>query len=160
MSEPPADEPPGSLQPISAAALSLLGVLGLAAGYLARPLMVRWTGTAPLVTWTQALALFFVSAVLAYVAWLTRQAVRQRPSRFDAQRFVNRLVLARSCALVGALVAGAYAGYGITWLGDGSEIAGQRLLRCAVAAVAGVLVMVTSLALERACRVPKDSPES
>ena len=39
-------------------------------------------------------------------------------------------MLARACALVGALAAGGYAGYAVTWLGDASELADERLLRC------------------------------
>ena len=31
---------------------------------------------------------------------------------------MNRLVLARACALVGALVAAGYVGYAVSWLGD------------------------------------------
>ena len=58
----------------------------------------------------------------------------------------------------GNLAAGVYTGYGITCLGDPSELAGERLLRCAVAALGGLLVMAASLGLERACRVPSDPP--
>lgn len=152
-------EPPeGQLRPISAAALSIAGVLGLVAGWLWRPLMVRATGTAPLVSWVQALALVFVSLVLAYVAWHTWQTIQVQRRRLEGNGAVNRLVLARACAIVGALAAGGYAGYGITWLGDASELADQRLLRCSVAAIGGLLVITASLVLERACRVPSDPP--
>jgi hypothetical protein len=116
--------------------------------------MERATGTAPLVTWVQALALLFVAAFLGYVAWHTWQTIQVQRGRLEGNKAVNRLVLARASALVGALAAGGYAGYGITWLGDPSELADERLLRCAVATVGGLLVMAASLALERACRVP------
>jgi len=154
-----APEPPeGHLRATSAASLAIAAVLGLVSGWLLRPVMVRATGTAPFVTWVQALALVFVAAVLAYVAWHTWQTIQVQRRRLEANRAVNRLVLARACALVGALAAGGYAGYGITWLGDASELAGERLLLCAVAAIGGLLVMAASLVLERACRVPPDDP--
>ena len=63
-------------------------------------------------------------------------------------------MLARACALVGALVAAGYAAYAVTWIGDASELAGQRVLRSAVAAAAGVAIVISSLLLERACRLP------
>ena len=148
--------PEGHLRPTTGASLAIAAVIGLIAGWLLRPAIVRLTGTAPFVTWVQALALVFVAAVLAYVAWHTWQTIQVRHERLPDNRAVNRLVLARACALVGALAAGAYAGYGVTWLGDASELAGERLLRCGVAAAGGVLMMLASLALERACRVPKE----
>ena len=54
--------------------------------------------------------------------------------RLEPHRAVNRLVMAKACALVGALVAGGYAGYALTWLGMEAELADQRLLRSAIAA--------------------------
>jgi hypothetical protein len=66
---------------------------------------------------------------------------------------VNRLLLARSCALVGALVAGGYLGYAVSWVGVDSALAGQRGWRSVACGVAGVLIVVGALLLERACRV-------
>ena len=154
----PADEPEGHLRPTSAASLWVAAILGLGVGWLLRPVMVEATGSAPFVTWAQGLALVFVAAFLAFVAWDTWQTIQVKHHRLPGNGAVNRLVLARASALVGALVAGGYAGYGITWLGDASELAGERIAFCALAAAGGVLVMVASLALERACRVPPDEP--
>lgn len=155
MTQPPVP-PEGHLRPTTGASLAIAAVIGMIAGWLLRPVMVRLSGTAPFVTWAQALALVFVAAVLAYVAWHTWHTIQVRHERLPDNRAVNRLVLARACALVGALAAGGYAGYGVTWLGDASELADQRLLRCGVAAVGGLLMMLASLALERACRVPSE----
>lgn len=148
--------PEGHLRPTTGASLAIAAVVGLVVGWLLRPVMVRINGTAPFVTWVQALALVFVAAALAYVAWDTWQTIQVRHQRPPGNRAVNRLVLARASALVGALAAGGYAGYGVTWLGDASELADERLLRCGVAAVGGLLMMLASLALERACRVPSE----
>lgn len=150
--------PEGHLRPTTGASLAIAAVIGLVAGWLLRPVAVRLNGTAPLVTWIQALALVFVAGVLAYVAWHTWQTIQVQRRRLPGHRAVNRLVLARACALVGALAAGGYAGYAITWLGDASELADERLLRSGVAALGGLLMMLASLALERACRVPSEDP--
>lgn len=150
--------PEGHLRPTAGASLATVAVIGLVLGWLLRPVMVRLSGTAPVVTWAQALALVFVAAVLAYVAWHTWQTIHVHHRRLPGNRSVNRLVLARASALVGALAAGGYAGYGVTWLGDASEMVGERLLRCGVAAAGGLLMMVASLLLERACRVPSKDP--
>ncbi|HRD62224.1 MAG TPA: DUF3180 family protein, partial [Nocardioides sp.] len=56
----------------------------------------------------------------------------------------------------GALVAGGYAGYALSWVGDPAELAGQRILRSAVAVLAGIAMVVFALLLERACRVRPD----
>ncbi len=156
MTQDPAPAPEGHLRPTTGAALAGVAVVGLGAGWLLRPVMVRISGTAPVVTWVQALALVFVAVVLAYVAWHTWQTIQVHHARLPDGRAVNRLVLGRACALVGALAAGGYAGYGITWIGDASEMAGERLLRCGVAAGGGLLTMIASLLLERACRVPSE----
>ena len=149
-------QPEGQLRPTSGASLAVAAVVGLVLGWLLRPVAVRVNGSAPFVTWVQALALVFVAAVLAYVAWHTWQTIHVRRQRLPDNHAVNRLVLARASALVGALAAGGYTGYAVTWLGDASELADERLLRCAVAAVGGLLMMIASLLLERACRVPSE----
>ena len=70
---------------------------------------------------------------------------------------VNRLVLAKACALAGAAVAGGYLGYALSWVGvDEAELAGERLLRSGLAGLAGVAIVAGSLMLERACRVRRD----
>lgn len=154
--EPPEEQPAGRLRPTSAAVLSLWGGVGLVGGWLLRPAADALGGTAPLVSWTQPLALLLVAAVLAGTARLTWRAVHVRHERLEPHRAVNRLVLARACALVGALVAGGYGGYAVSWLGIGTELVGERVWRSLAAAVAGVAVVATALLLERACRVPSD----
>ena len=136
--------------------LTVAAVLGLVGGWLLHPVAERLTGSAPVVTWLQGLVLLFVSAVLGGVAWTTRRTLDGRAPRLEPYQAVNRFVLARACALVGAAVAGGYAGYAVSWLGDGSEMAGQRLATSALAAAGGVAVVISALLLERACRVPPD----
>ncbi|UUZ60806.1 DUF3180 family protein [Nocardioides sp. B-3] len=135
--------------------MAVAAVIGLFAGWLLRPAMVRLTGTAPFVTRVQALA----PGLRGRGPGLCRPGTRGRRSGCGTSGCPTTApstapVLARACAPVGALAAGGYAGYAVTRLGDASELADQRLLRCAVAAIGGLLMMLASLALERACRVP------
>jgi hypothetical protein len=159
--DPPGGEQPGGrLRPTSAGPLTAWGVVGLVAGWLLHRVGDRLLGTAPIVTWTQCLALFLIAAVLGGTAWLTWRAIHVHHERLEPQRAVNRLVLARASALVGALVGGAYLGYAVSWLGVDTELATQRFWRSAVAAAGGVAIAVTAVLLERACRVRSDPDES
>jgi hypothetical protein len=131
-------------------------VVGLVCGWLLHPVAEGWRGTAPVVTWVQPLTLLLVAAILGWTAWATHRAVHVRRERLLPHQAVNRLVLGRSCALVGALVAGGYLGYAISWLGSADELAGERMGRSLFAAADGVLILVAALLLERACRVRSD----
>ena len=155
--EPQEEETPAvRLRPTTPGALTAWTAVGLVGGWLLRPVAERVNGTAPIVTWLQPFALLFVAAVLGTTAWLTWRVLHVRREYLEPQRAVNRLVLARSCALVGALVAGGYAGYALAWLGVDTGLAQQRVWRSAVGALAGALVTSTALLLERACRVRSD----
>ena len=161
MSVPPPDEqqPEGHLRPTSPATLTAWAVVGLLGGWLLHPLAERVSGTAPVLTWAQPLALALVAAILGATAWLTWRTVHVHRQRLEPHRAVNRLVLARACALVGALVAGGYLGYAVSWLGDDAELASERAWRSAASALAGVGIVITAVLLERACRVRSDDEE-
>lgn len=148
----------GSLRPTPVAVLAAWAVAGLAGGWLLHPVSDR-LGSAPIVTWTQPVLLFLVVLIVAATAWSTWRAVHVRREQLDPGHAFNRLVLARACAYVGALAAGGYLGYALSWIGDAAELADQRLGRSLVAAAAGALVVVGSLLLERACRVRKDTSD-
>ena len=157
----PEDEEPdrvgtGRLRPTSAGVLTAWAVVGLVGGWLLHPLSERLRDTAPIVTWAQPLALILVAAILGATAYATWRAVHVHHQRLEPHRAVNRLVLARACARVGALVAGGYLGYAVSWLGIDTELGDQRVWRSAVAAAAGVAIVITALLLERACRIRSD----
>ncbi len=155
MSADPSDEEPsgGHLQPTSAGQVTAWAVAGLVGGWLLHPVAERINGTAPVVTWLQPIALFLVAAIVGGAAWTTWRAVQVRREWLEPQQAVNRLLLARSCALVGALVAGGYLGYAVSWVGSDAALAGQRGWRSLTCGVAGVLIVVAAVLLERACRV-------
>ena len=162
MSVPPSDEqqPEGHLRPTSPATLTAWAVVGLLGGWLLHPLAERVSGTAPVLTWAQPLALALVAAILGATAWLTWRTVHVHRQRLEPHRAVNRLVLARACALVGALVAGGYLGYAVSWLGVDAELAAQRGWRSLAAAAAGVAITIAALLLERACCVRSEDDET
>ena len=86
-----------------------------------------------------------MAALLAATAVRTWREVHVRRERLEPQRAVNRLVLARASALVGALVAGAYLGYAISWIGADADLAGQRAWRSVAAAVGGVAMTIAAV---------------
>ena len=150
----------GRLRPTSGGVVTAWAVAGLVGGWVLHPLAERWRGAAPIVTWAQPVGLVLVAAILGATAYQTWRTVHVRQERLDPVRAVNRLVLARACVLAGAFLAGGYAGYALSWLGVDAELASQRAWRSALAAAAGVAIVITSILLERACRVPSEDDES
>lgn len=135
--------------------LAVWAIVGLVGGWLLHPLSDR-AGTAPVVSWAQPLALLLVALILGHTAYSTHRTRSHRPDLLAPHQAVNRLVLARACAFVGALVLGGYLGYALSWVGDEAELADERIWRSVAAAFAGLLIVVTALLLERACRVGSD----
>lgn len=159
---PPPDDPrpedprPGHLSTTSPGSLTAFAVAGLVLGWAVRPVWVWWDLTAPRVGWLQVGALWFVGLFLLWVARATSQAVTRRGSALRAHEAVNRLVLAKASALAGAMVAGGYLGYALSWVGVGAETFGSRVWMSLAAALGGALTVTGSLLLERACRIKSD----
>ncbi|MEQ6902261.1 DUF3180 domain-containing protein [Nocardioides sp. YIM 152588] len=150
------DEPgpgPGAIPPTSVPTLLGWAAAGLAAGWAFRVVLERLGVVPPLVSWAQPLALLLLAAILGYTAWATHRAVHVRRERLLPHQAVNRLLLARASAIVGAFIGAGYLGYALTWLGDPAEWADERLVRSVVAAACGFLASVAAVLLERACRV-------
>lgn len=141
------------MRPTAARTLVVWGAVGLALGAAVHPLCDRLGVVPPLVSAPQPLALLLLAGILGYVAWVTHRVVHVRRERLEVHQAVNRFVLGRASALVGALVGGGYLGYALTWIGDPAELADERLVRSLVAAGCAVLAMVAGILLERACRV-------
>jgi Protein of unknown function (DUF3180) len=137
----------------------VLALVGLVAGWAIRPVASALGTPAPRVTWLQVSALYLVAAILLVLARATHRAVQQGRQRLRPHEAVNRLVLAKSCALVGALVAGGYLGYALSWVGIEAELAPERIVHSLAAAGGAVLSVVGSLLTERACRVKSDDDE-
>lgn len=138
--------------------LSALGVafaLGALAGYALVVVAETISDTVPVVQWTSIAALVAVAGVVGGLAWTTYRTVQRDRGRIDSQRAVNLLLLGKASALVGAVIAGGYLGFGVHFIDDlDAQLPRERVLRCAVAAVIGVTIGICGLLLERACRVP------
>lgn len=158
---PEAPEPEGRIGTTGPGVLLALGLVGLVLGWALRPVSIGVRGAAPTVGWLPVLALVLVAVIVGAAAWSTYRSLHVHGIRLPAHQAVNRLVLAKSCALAGALVAGGYFGYALSWVGiTDAELASQRLVRSVLAGVAGVLIVAGSLALERACRVSRRDGEN
>ena len=160
MTGPPGQEPPdGHLRPTGPAAVGVSVMVGLVAGWLLHPVADR-LGNPPVVSWLQVAALFVVAAVLFATAYVTHRTLHVHRRWLEPHHAVNRLVLARASVLVGGFVAGGYAGYAVSWLGVAAELGSERIVRSLLAALAGALMVVGALLLERACRVRSDDEET
>ena len=158
--EAPTPPDPRRLRPTGPGPVTGMASAGLLLGWLLHPVAETVRGTAPVITWVQPLTLLLVAAILGWTAWVTYRTVHVRREQLLPHQAVNRLVLARACALVGALVAGGYLGYAVSWLGIDADLAQQRVVRSVFAGAAGVLICVGGLLLERACRDPPADDEA
>lgn len=149
------------LKRTSALALTVTGCAGLVLGRLARPFLEQTQSIAPTVGWGAAFALFLGALVLGGLAWTTYAAIHRDRRFIHSTRGVRLLALAKASAVVGALFAGAYAGYALAFVGQFETALGsQRVIRSGVAAFGGVTVMIAALLLERACQAPGSDDEN
>jgi hypothetical protein len=151
-SKPP-EQPGGHVRTTSPGALVAFALAGLVVGWMIRRVSFWTNRPSPSIGWVPILALLFVAVILGAVAWVTYRDLHRSGRRLQAQHAVNRLVLAKSCALAGAMVAGGYLGYALSWWHGSEGVAAERMVQSLIAAGAAVLVVVGSLFLERACRV-------
>lgn len=156
MSESP-EPPPGTLRPTRLSVLAAVFVVSALAGYVFVPVWEAAYVTAPRVEWPAVAALALIAGLLAVCAWTTYTTVQRDRRRMPSQRAVNLLLLAKASALVGAVVAGGYLGFGVNFV-DQLEVPlpRERAIRACVAAVIGVTIVIFATLLERACRIPKD----
>jgi hypothetical protein len=148
------------LQPVSGGTVTLWAVVGLVGGWLLHPLADWIQGAAPVVGWIQPAVLALIALSVLGTAWVTWRQVHVHHVRLAPHRAVNRFVFGRTCAMVGALVAGGYAGYAVSWLDyAGDPLAGTRIHHSLLAALCGVGVCVGGILLERACRISDDDDD-
>ena len=144
----------GHIRNTSPGALIGFALTGLVLGWALRPVSMGLGGVAPTVGWLPVFALFFVAAIVGGVAWSTYRTLQRRGERIAPHQAVNRLVLAKACALAGAFFAGGYFGYALSWMGHtDADLAKLRVVQSVLAGLSSVLIVTGSLLLERACRV-------
>jgi hypothetical protein len=147
----------GTVGPTKLSVLAAVFVCGGLLGYALVPISESIGGSAPRVEWTAVAALVVIAGVLLVFAYTTYRTVHRDRKPMDATRAVNFLMLAKASALVGALLAGGYLGFALQFV-DSLDVPlpRERFVRSLICAVTGVVIVVSALLLERACRVPKD----
>ena len=122
--------------------------------------ITRFDGTVPRVSWGAALALLLGAGVVGGLAWSTWQSLHKKKQRMTSDHGVTMLALAKASAAVGALFAGGYAGFALAYANStGSPLGKERVVHGGAAAIAGLLLMIAGLLLERALQVPGDDDE-
>ena len=141
-------------------ALVVAALFGGLAGWLLAVTTEALNVVAPSIPWSAPVGLFLVAALVGAIAWSTHQQIQVRRERMEPRRAVAFLVLGKASALGGALVAGGYLGYALSFVGRfEAEGPRERVIRSLVAMVGGIALGVAGLLLERACRVPFDEDD-
>ena len=141
-------------------ALVVAAIFGGLAGWLVVVIANAFDLIPPEVPWTAPIGLILVAALVGALAYATHQRIQVRRERIEPQRAVALLVLGKASALAGALVAGGYFAFALMFLTRLDAAAPRdRVIRSAVAIVAGVALCVLGLLLERACKVPTEPDE-
>ena len=157
MAEQPSD---GSLHLTPFRTLVVAALFGGLAGWLLVVIANAFDVIPPEVPWTAPIGLILVAALVGVLAYTTHQRIQVRHERMEPQRAVAFLVLGKASALAGALVAGGYFGFAFMFLTRLDAAAPRdRVIRSAVAIVAGLVLCVMGLLLERACKVPAEPDE-
>ncbi len=141
-------------------ALAVAALFGGLAGWLLVVTANALDIVPPTVPWTAPFGLILIASLVAVLAYTTRQRIQVRRERIEPQRAVAFLVLGKASALGGVLVAGAYLGFAVSFV-TRVDAAGprDRVIRSAVAIVAGLALAGAGLLLERACKVPGTDEE-
>jgi Protein of unknown function (DUF3180) len=135
-------------------------LFGGLAGWLLVVIANAFAVTPPEVPWTAPVGLILVAALVGALAYTTHQRIQVRRERVEPSRAVALLVLGKASALAGAVVAGGYFAYALMFLTRLDASAPRdRVIRSAVAVLAGVALCGVGLLLERACKVPGGDSE-
>jgi hypothetical protein len=146
---------PGSIELTPARSLVVAALVGALSGWLIVVAANTLGLNAPRVPWTAPIALVLIAAFVGVLAYTTHQRIQVRRQRIAAERAVAFLVLGKASALAGAVVAGGYLAFALMFVSRfEADTPRERVIRSAVAVVAGVGLSVAGLLLERACRVP------
>lgn len=135
-----------------------LAVAALAGGIIAWMLVatVRLvTKSEPLLPWTGPAVLWFIALVVLVTAIVASRRFRHHREDVQPEQAVTFLVIGKTGALAGAIVGAGYLVFAAMYVGD-VAIPGprERVIRGGVAALAGVVTMLSGWWLERQCQVP------
>lgn len=148
------------VRPSSALLVVALIGAGLVVGRLIPALIVRFDGNVPRLSWAAPLTLLLAAILVGTFAWNTWQSLHKKHERMTSEHGLRMLAIAKSCIVVGSVVAGVYGGFALAYIGAmDSPLGKERAVRGGAAAIASLLLLAAGLLLERACRVPGDDDE-
>jgi hypothetical protein len=144
-------------RPTSSVVLAALIAVGFVGGWLTPPMLTRLDLSTPRLGWTSAVMLLLAAMVVGRFAWAAWQSLHKRGERMTSAYAIKLLAMAKSCALVAALVGGYYAGFALAFADALDSMLGrERFWQGLAAAGACLALLVASLLLERACKLPQD----
>lgn len=147
------------MTPTSPRSLIVAAAVAAPVGWMLARLWDIYGQGLPEVSWITVGLLAFLAVLLLVLARSVRGWVQER--RHDRRMgplVVSRLVaLAKAAAMCGAAVVGGYLGLGLVLVQ--AQVDPGRLLRPALAVLAGAAVVAAGLVLERSCRVPRQPDE-
>jgi hypothetical protein len=150
----------GSVRSTSPRSLAVAAIFGALSGWLIVAASNSFDLVPPQVPWTAPVGVLLIAGLVGVFAYTTHTRIQVRKERMDPQRAVAFLVLGKASALAGALIAGGYLAFALMFVARiDADAPRDRVIRSAVAVVAGVGLAVAGLLLERACRVPGPGPE-
>lgn len=110
------------------------------------------------VPWTAPATLAILALALAF--WALGMRRRLRDGQVDPFVAARTAALAMAASRTGAIASGVYAGFLVWFVGQWwIEASRGRGIASAVAVVAGILVVVAALWLERICRIKGDGDD-
>ena len=147
----------GTIGPTRLTVLLVVLTISALLGYAWGAISEQVNNAAPRVEWVAVAAPWLIAVMLGLLAASTYRTIHRDRRRMHPRQAMNLLMLAKASALVGAVLAGGYLGFGVNFV-DRLDVPlpRDRAVRSLVAAVAGMAMVVSALLLERACRVPKD----
>jgi len=159
--QPSGSPPTGSINLTPRRALVIAAVVGAVSGWLIVLVANAMGMNAPQVPWTAPVGLILITVLVGVLAYATHQRIQVRRERMLPERAVAFLVLGKASALAGAVVAGGYFTFALMFVARiEAEAPRDRVIRSAIAVVAGIALTIAGLRLERACRVPGiDDPD-
>lgn len=132
--------------------LFVAGVIGLLIGWVIAA-VTGSDGVAARVAWSGPVALLAAAAILGCVAYVLHQRLQVHRIRIDDRQAVTWLALGKAAAIMGAVMAGGYAGFAVRFLPDiAIEAPRERVIRSVIAIAGAIALMIAALRIERSCQ--------
>lgn len=133
--------------------LTLVALCSLVLTWLVTLVMERGGATPERVPWTVLVVCAAAGASALWLGWQVRRYVKGDKPGLDPIRAARTAVFAQACAYTGAILVGAFAGYGVALLDEWSH--GPRrevVISALLGAVAGGALLAAGAIAERWCR--------